>query len=51
MAVVIGEKDNKEVLEKRKRLERKERLQMNRSDKEKTRFTVKDNVYFTLERC
>jgi hypothetical protein len=32
MAVVIGEKDNKEVLEKRKRLERKERLQMNRSD-------------------
>jgi hypothetical protein len=31
MAVVIGEKDNKDVLEKRKRSERKERLQMNRS--------------------
>jgi hypothetical protein len=30
MAVVIGEKDNKDVLEKRKRSERKERLQMNR---------------------
>ena len=30
MAVVLGEKDNKEVLEKRKRSEKKERMKMNR---------------------
>jgi hypothetical protein len=38
MAVVIGEKDNKEVLEKRKRSERKERLQMNRYKKIKIKL-------------
>ena len=31
VAVVLGEKDNKEVLEKRKRLEKRERLKLNRS--------------------
>ena len=30
MAVVLGEKDNKDVLEKRKRSEKRERMKMNR---------------------
>ena len=30
MAVVLGEKDNKDVLEKRKRSEKRERMKLNR---------------------